>query len=414
MKKSFALFFLFLILLGILPFSAAAEEEHQLDWKALDTPISYYQKFQGEKITLNVYNWGEYISDGSEDSLDINAEFEALTGIQVNYTTYPSNEDLYAKLKSGATSYDIVIPSDYMVARLVTEGLLDKLDYNNIPNYRFIMENMRDLEYDPKNEYSVPYTWGTVGIIYNKKFVDEADVTSWNVLWSHKYEKKILMFRNSRDAFGIAQKLLGYSFNTDDEDIYLECADKLKEQRQVVKIYVMDEIFDKMIGEEAWLAPYYAGDYLTMVPDNPDLAFSVPQEGSNLFVDAMCVPTGAENKEAAEMYINFLNETQVAKANIEYICYSTPHQAAFEALDEETRTNPVAYPANSVMEKTEVFINLPENTNALMDHLWEEILMTQDANETRWVLPAVIGACLLATMIKVIVRQIRRKKNADY
>ena len=418
MKKTFAwigavCFSLLLILSSCKP-AESEETAHMLDWQKLDTPIAYYQEFADQKITLNVYNWGEYISDGSDDSMDINAEFEALTGIKVNYTNYPSNEDLYAKLKSGATSYDIVVPSDYMIARLIGEGMLEKIDMDHVPNDQFIMDHMKHMQYDPDNEYSVPYTWGTVGIIYNKKFVDEADVHSWSVLWNEKYAKKILMFRNSRDAFGIAQKLLGYSFNSTDPEEYRRCAEKLKEQKNVVKIYVMDEVFDKMIAEETWIAPYYAGDALTMIADNPNLAFSVPKEGTNMFLDSLCIPKGTKNKKAAELYINFLNETQVAKANIEYLCYSSPHKKAIEQLDEETRNNPIVYPDNATLKNTEVFLHLPEKTNAMIDKLWEDILMSQDEDKARWVFPVAVGLAFLATVVLVIVRAVRKHKNAQY
>ena len=418
MKKTFAwigavCFSLLLILSSCKP-AESEETAHMLDWQKLDTPIAYYQEFADQKITLNVYNWGEYISDGSDDSMDINAEFEALTGIKVNYTNYPSNEDLYAKLKSGATSYDIVVPSDYMIARLIGEGMLEKIDMDHVPNDQFIMDHMKHMQYDPDNEYSVPYTWGTVGIIYNKKFVDEADVHSWSVLWNEKYAKKILMFRNSRDAFGIAQKLLGYSFNSTDPEEYRRCAEKLKEQKNVVKIYVMDEVFDKMIAEETWIAPYYAGDALTMIADNPNLAFSVPKEGTNMFLDSLCIPKGTKNKKAAELYINFLNETQVAKANIEYLCYSSPHKKAIEQLDEETRNNPIVYPDDATLKNTEVFLHLPEKTNAMIDKLWEDILMSQDEDKARWVFPVAVGLAFLATVVLVIVRAVRKHKNAQY
>jgi len=394
-------------------FESEEEETTTLDWDALDTPLSYYEALKGQKITLNVYNWGEYISNGADGSMDVNAEFEALTGIQVNYTNYPSNEDLYAKLKSGATNYDIIIPSDYMISRLIAEDMLEKIDLSNIPNYRFIMDTMKNQAHDPENEYSVPYTWGTVGIIYNTKYVDAEDVKSWNVLWNEKYAQKILMFRNSRDAFCIAERLLGYSFNSTNEEEYIRCSEKLKEQKKVVKIYVMDEVFDKMIGEEAWLAPYYAGDAISMMEDNPNLDFAIPAEGTNLFFDSICIPKGSQNHQAAEMYINFLNETQVALANIEYICYSTPHQGAYDALDEETKENPVHYPTEEQIRNTEVYANLPPEINQLLDNLWEEILMTQDEDRTRWVFPTIIGLAFLGTVILTVVRTIRKNRNSE-
>ena len=261
-----------------------------------------------DKTTLYVYNWGQYISEGDDDSLDVIAAFEeAYPDIEVKYSTYDSNEIMYSKLSNGGITVDVIIPSDYMIGRMRQEGMLMELNFDNIPNYQYIDEAFRNTSYDPENKYSVPYTWGTVGIIYNTKYVDEADVTGWELLWNEKYAGKILMFDNSRDAFGIAQYLLGYDINTTDEAELQACADKLAEQKPVVQQYVMDQIFDAMENEEAWIAPYYAGDYLTMVEENPDLAFYRPEhQGFNMFIDAMCIPTCCQEKEAAELFINFL------------------------------------------------------------------------------------------------------------
>jgi len=238
-----------------------------------------------EKTTLYVYNWGQYIAEGDDDSLDVIAAFEeAYPNIEVRYSTYDSNEIMYSKLANGGITVDVIIPSDYMIGRMRQEGMLEEPNFDNIPNYQYIDESFRNTSYDPENKYSVPYTWGTVGIIYNTKYVDEADVTGWELLWNEKYAGKILMFDNSRDAFAIAQYLLGYDINSTDEAELRECADKLAEQKPVVQQYVMDQIFDAMENEEAWIAPYYAGDYLTMVEENPDLAFYQPQEqGFNMF-----------------------------------------------------------------------------------------------------------------------------------
>ena len=301
MKKRFSALLL-TALIGasmLMPVSADEPEySDSVDWN----------KFRGQNVTINVYNWGEYISvdDGTEGAYDTNREFEELTGIKVNYTNFASNEELYAKLKNGGSSYDVIIPSDYMIARMINEDMLEKLDFSNIPNYgNLIMDKFKGMEYDPTEEYSVPYTWGMVGLIYNTTLVDEEDdVGSWSILWNEKYANDILMFSNSRDAFAIACKYLGYSMNTTDEKELKNAASALTDQKLLIQAYVMDEIFDKMTGGEAALAPYYAGDAITMIGDNPDLAYSVPREGTNLFVDAMCIPKGAKNKEAAEMYIN--------------------------------------------------------------------------------------------------------------
>ncbi|MBQ4050090.1 MAG: extracellular solute-binding protein, partial [Oscillospiraceae bacterium] len=220
---------------------------------------------------------------------------------------------------------------------------------------------------------SVPYTWGTVGLIYNTTMVEEAP-TSWNALWDERYQDNILMFLNSRDAFGIAQKLLGYSQNTTDETEIRHAAEVLKQQKSVLQTYVMDEIFDKMEIGEAALAPYYAGDAVVMIEENPDLAFVLPEEGSNVFVDAMCVVKGSKNKSLAEEFINFMCEAEVGKANIEYICYSTPLQTVYDILDEETRNNPIAYPDEEILSRCDAFVNLPDETNKLMQDLWNEII----------------------------------------
>ena len=225
-----------------------------------------------ENITLNVYNWGQYIADGSDDSMEVIAEFEKrYPHIKVNYSTYDSNEIMYSKLSNGGITVDVIIPSDYMIARLIQEDMLLPLNFDNIPNYRYIDDTFKNTAYDPENTYSVPYTWGTVGILYNTKHVDEADVTGWEVLWNEKYKGKILMFGNSRDAFGVAQYLLGYDVNTVDTAELEACAAKLKEQKPVLQQYVMDEIFATMQNEEAWIAPYYAGDCLTMMGENENL-----------------------------------------------------------------------------------------------------------------------------------------------
>ncbi len=332
-----------------------------------------YGRFKDAGITLNVYNWGEYISDGTDgESMDINAEFEALTGITVNYTTYDTNESLYAKLKSGGANYDIIIPSDYMIGKMANEGMLAELNFDNIPNYGMIGDEYKDQAYDPNNMYSVPYTWGYVGIIYNTTMVDEV-VDSWDFLWDEKYANDILMFDNSRDAFGIALRRMGESLNPDSESAIDHAAVELSAQREVVQAYVMDQIFDKMEGGEAALAPYYAGDAITMIEGNPDLAFAVPKEGTNYFVDAMCIPSTSQNQEAAEMYINFLCETSVAMENCMYIGYSTPQVDAEAALPEEIRNNPIAYPSEEVLANTETFTVLSDELNAYMDKAWSDM-----------------------------------------
>ena len=328
-----------------------------------------------ENITLNVYNWGQYIADGSDGSMEIIAEFEArYPHIKVNYSTYDSNEIMYSKLANGGITVDVIIPSDYMIARLISEDMLLPLDFDNIPNYSYVDEAFRNTSYDPENRYSVPYTWGTVGILYNTKYVDEADVTGWELLWNEDYAGKILTFGNSRDAFGTAQYLLGYDVNTLDETELQICADKLKEQKPVLQQYVMDEIFAIMQNEEAWIAPYYAGDCLTMMDENENLAFYLPEnQGFNLFIDAMCIPACAQEKEAAELFINFLCDPEIAGANMDWICYSTPISAAKDYMDPETVANPVSYPSDEVLANGTSYAYLPEEISRYMESLFMDV-----------------------------------------
>ena len=328
-----------------------------------------------ETVTLNVYNWGQYIADGSDDSMEVIAEFEKrYPNIKVNYSTYDSNEIMYSKLSNGGITVDVIIPSDYMIARMIQEDMLLPLNFDNIPNYQYVDESFRNTAYDPDNVYSVPYTWGTVGIIYNTKYVDEADVTGWELLWNEKYAGKILMFGNSRDAFGVAQYMLGYDVNTTDKEELQHCAQVLKNQRPVLQQYVMDEIFATMQNEEAWIAPYYAGDCLTMMDENEDLAFYLPEnQGFNLFLDAMCIPKCAKEKEAAETFINFLCDPEIAGANMDWICYSTPLTAAKEYMDPDAVASPVSYPGDEILANGSSYAYLPEDISRYVEGLFMEV-----------------------------------------
>lgn len=391
--------------------SGSDEEEDSSGQTLTIEDKDYYKRFKGDDISINVYNWGEYISTGADEgTLDVNAEFEKLTGIKVNYTNYATNEELYAKLKGGGTTYDVIIPSDYMISKMIKEKLIQPLDMENIPNFRYIMDNYRNLAYDPENAYSVPYTWGTVGIIYNAEEIDiPREEIDWDILWNKEYKDQILMFDNPRDAFAIAEIMLGYSLNTEDPAELKAAAEKLREQKDVVQAYVMDEVFDKMAAGEALLAPYYAGDALTILEDNEDLDFAVPKSGTNLFVDAMCIPTSAKQKEAAEMYINFMCEPDIAFANIDYICYSTPHSAAFDMLDEEVQNDPVSYPDSEfIANKTTVFVNLSDDANEMMSQLWTE-MKSETANT--WFVPIFLVVCILIMAFVLIRRHIKRKKD---
>ena len=366
MKKIISVFLCVLLILSSLVFGVSADDAYAYDEE-------YYSKFKNDNLTLYVYNWGEYIADGSDDTMDVIKEFEELTGIRVEYTTFDTNEGLYSKLQSGSAYYDIIIPSDYMISRMAQNGMLEKLNYANIPNFeKYVDSDFKNPDYDANQEYSVPYTWGTVGLIYNTKYVKEA-VDSWQILWDEKYSGKILMFSNSRDAFAIALKRLGYSMNTENVDELREAAELLKKQKDVVQAYVMDQIFDKMTEENAWIAPYYAGDYITMSETNEDLAFVFPKEGFNQFVDAMCIPKGCQNQEAAEMFINFMCEPRVSAENCGYIGYSTPISAAKDLMDEEVVSNEIAYPSSEVLANSETFRNLSDETNKALDDLWIEV-----------------------------------------
>lgn len=324
-----------------------------------------------EKQVVYVYNWGEYLADGSDGSLDVNRAFEKKYGVKVVYENFDNNETMYAKIKGGGVSYDVVIPSDYMVERMIAEGLLQKINFENIPNYKYISEDYKNLPYDPNNEYSVPYAAGEVGLIYNTKMVEEAP-TSWGALWDTRYAKKILMINNPRDAFAVAQSYLGLDYNSNDVIAWESAAEKLKEQKSLVQAYVNDEVFNKMEAGEAALAVYFAGDFMTMRENNPDLAFVFPKEGVNTFVDAVCIPANARNKDLAELYINFLLEADTALANAEFISYASPNTQVTSNPEYAYYQNEYIYPAKGSV-KTQIYRNLPPETLSLMGRLWDDV-----------------------------------------
>jgi spermidine/putrescine transport system substrate-binding protein len=342
----------------------------------------------GSTLTLNVYNWGEYISDGSEGSFNTIKEFEAWyeeqygQQIKVNYDTFASNEDMYAKLKSGAVSYDVVIPSDYMIARMKNENMLLELDFNNIPNYSNIDDNFKGLYYDAENKYTVPYSYGIVGIIYNANEVDEADVGGWDLMWNEKYAKKILQFGNSRDAFGTAMYKLGIDVNTTDTADWDKAFEELKNQSSLRYGLVMDEIFNYMESGEAAIGAYYAGDYFTMKEDQAegvDLKFYYP-DPTNYYVDAMCIPSCCSNKELAEIFINYMLSEEPAVANAEATYYASPNKVVYnseqykEDMGEEAIS--VLYPSmENFAEKYNKYAyqNLDDDTLDYMNTLWEKV-----------------------------------------
>ena len=331
-----------------------------------------------EKRDVNVCSWGEYIDESMID------EFEHETGIEVNYQTVPSNEELYSMLKTGGANYDVVVPSDYMISQLIEEDMLAELNYDNIPNFEKIDDRFKNLSYDPENKYTVPYTWGTLGIIYNTAKVQEP-ITSWRALFDPQYAGIVLRINNSRDALGIALLYLGYSVNTTDEaeiqEAYQLLADAVKSG--VYQGKVMDEVFQKMEGGNAAIATYYAGDYLSMLENNEDLAYVVPEEGSNWFVDAMCVLKTSQHKEEAEAWINFMASTEANLRNMDYIWYASPNAEALEtypAYYEETYGEPldpalyeIMAPSQEVLDRCEAYLVLPAETRTLYNDLWTQL-----------------------------------------
>ena len=334
------------------------------------TEAEYTREFEGTE--LNVYNWGEYISDGSDGCMDVNREFERITGIKVNYTTFESNETMYSQLKNGGVSYDIIIPSDYMIARLKSENMLTKIDVNALSNYHYISDSYKGLFFDEAQEYTVPYNVGMVGVIYNSALIGEPE-QSWNTLWDEKYRNMSLNFNNPRDGFMTAQKLLGHSVNSTNLNEWDEACELLKKGKNVLQSYVMDEIYGKLETGEAAIGPYYAGDFLVMQEVNPDLKFFYPKEGTNIFVDSVCVPKCVKNYEAAMLYINFLLEPEIALANAEYIGYASPHSAVINNPDYCYYQNEILYPSAEDMPATEYYHDMPENVRMHYEDLWFEL-----------------------------------------
>lgn len=341
-----------------------------------------------ETLTLNVYNWGEYISDGSEGSFDTIREFEKWYAqaygkkVKVNYSTFASNEDMYSKLSSGAVSYDVVIPSDYMIARMAEEDMLLPLNFDNIPNYQHIDDDFKNLYYDAEGKYTVPYAYGIIGVIYNANQVDESDAVGWDLLWNEKYADKILQFNNSRDAFGMAMYKNGLDVNTDDPAVWNEACEELINQRPLVYSFVMDEIYNIMESGEASIGAYYAGDYFTMKDaqaEDVDLKFYYP-ENTNFYVDAMCIPSCCQNKELAEIFINYMLSEEPAVANALYTYYASPNKLVYtnagyiEEMGEEAMD--VLYKhVDNFAEKYEknAYRNLKSSTLDLVNTLWETI-----------------------------------------
>ncbi len=390
-KRLFSILLLAMLLISLMPTHAAA----------------------AETVTINVYNWGQYIADGSDGYIDVIAEFEkTYPNIKVNYMTFDSNESMYTKLIAGGSVFDIIIPSDYMVEKLISEDRLEPLNFDNIPNFQYIDEQFRNPKYDPGSVYSVPYTWGSVGIIYNSAYVDEQDVAeqSWNLLWNEKYAGKILMFDNPRDAFAIAELSLGYSLNTDKTEELDAAAEKLRAQKPLVQAYVMDQVFQKMQREEAWIAPYYAGDFLVMQEENENLEFYHPKEGFNIFVDAICIPKGSQHKTEAEIFINFLLEPEICAGNLEYIGYSSPETASLEFMDPEVVDDPITYPDEQTRALGEEFYALSIEATQYMNALWLTV-KTADTSTTLYVI-LTIAAIVLVAFLWLFFKVRKRREKA--
>ncbi len=342
----------------------------------------------GKTRILNVYNWGEYISDGSEDSYDTVKKFEAWyeetygEKVHVNYDTFQSNEDMYAKLSAGAVSYDVIIPSDYMIARMISEDMLLELDFSNIPNYSNIDDSFKGLYYDAENKYTVPYAYGIVGIIWNANEVDETDAEGWELMWNPKYSGRIVSFNNSRDAFGTAMYKLGLDVNTTDKSQWDKAYEELMTQRPLLYGQVMDEIYNMMESGEAAIGAYYAGDYFTMLDaeaDTVDLRFYYP-DPTNYYVDAMCIPSCCQDKELAEIFINFMLSRDAAVANAEYTYYASPNRVVYtdaeyiDYMGEEAME--ILYPEAgdfAAMYNTYAYKNLPQEMLDYMNSLWENV-----------------------------------------
>ncbi|HEX3027706.1 MAG TPA: ABC transporter substrate-binding protein [Clostridia bacterium] len=317
------------------------------------------------KSTIKVYNWGDYIDKSVID------QFEKEYDIKVSYSDFATNEEMYAKMKAGGTDYDVAIPSDYMIKKMEDENMLEKINLKNVPNYRYIEPRFKNLNFDPDNEYSVPYMWGTVGILYNKSMVKEP-VDSWNILWNKKYSKQIFMLDSQRDSIGITLKLLGYSLNSKSEKELEAAKKKLIKQKPLVLAYVGDEVKDKMIGNEAALAVVWSGDAVYMKRENKDLEYVIPKEGSNLWFDSMVVLKGTKHKKEAEKFVNFMCRTDIALKNAKYIGYATPQNEAKAKLPKKLTQDKTLYPEFDDLKDCEVFSDLSD-TIKLYDRIWTEV-----------------------------------------
>lgn len=411
MKRCFR--FMIALLLPVLLFSALPS-----------MPVS------ADEVTLNIYNWGEYLSYDDPECYDVLIEFEKYyestygRSIQVNYSEFDSNESLYAKIKNGVSGYDVIIPSDYMIARLRQEKLLEPLNYDNIPNYQYIDEGFKGLYYDPDNLYTVPYTYGRVGILYNSEMVADEDVTgTWDLMWNDRYTGKILQFNNSRDAFGTAMYKLGLSVNTKDPAHWKKAKEELIKQKPILKSFVMDEVFGEMMNGDAAISAYYAGDYLYMYEDNNALRFYYPEEGSNLFVDAMCVPKGCQNKEAAEIFINFMLSRDAAIANAETTYYASPNSLVYNDPEYAKYMNSIHKDAMKILYPEDFdfhteydkycFKNLDRETLSMINNLWEDVKISDSIGISVYILCILVILVIVALIVRHAIVWKKRSKYYD-
>lgn len=412
MKKSVSFLMAMILLICAFPQTVFAKDKY-----FTQEQIDYYNNLGLQGTIVNVYNWGEYISEGDDGTMNTVSEFERLTGARVNYSNFESNENMYSKLTGGGVSYDIIIPSDYMIDRLVDEDMLLPLDYDNIPNFKYISKDCRNLYFDPEQQYSVCYNYGTTILIYNKKLVKETP-DSWKVLWDKKYNGKVLMFNNSRDAFAIAQAVLGQDVNSSNEQEWLESAKLLAEQKDNVNpVYVMDEVFNLMESGEYAFATYYAGDYVLMLENNPDLAYCFPKEGVNKFYDAFCIPKCSQNKKGAEAFINFMNEPQVALANEEYIYYASANSTVEHNEENSLYGNEVVYAKKE--PESQSFKNLPQNILELQNNYFSQVKSgrlskNNEENEKKiYTQFTVLAVAVITVVIVRAIYKLKKKKEED-
>lgn len=328
------------------------------------------KEYEGE---INVYNWGEYISNGDDGSRNVIQEFEDEFNIKVNYMEYETNEDLYNLLKTSNSNYDVVIPSDYMIEKLIKEDLIQKLDYSKISNYKKVMKRFKNMSFDPKNEYTVPYSWNVTGLVYNKTMVKDKP-EGWEALWNKDLKGKMLMFSNSRDAYAIAMQLCGVDPSTFTKADVDKATAKLEEQKPLLKKYVMDQTFNEMERDQSAMAPYYAGDIYTMTTNNDNLVGVLPKEGSNLFVDSMCIPKSAQNVDGAHKFINFMTRPEISAANMDSITYASPVEGAKELMDEDIASSELVYPPESYLDKCYTFKNVDDEVYTYMQEKFIQIM----------------------------------------